>query len=102
MALDPTMTDAESPAEDSAEPGEEGFTIEIEVAGDGSITVSMESASQESAEGSGEDSEGTPAKDIGEALKIALSMYREASGGTDSTAANEQFKAGFSKTRGGM
>lgn len=99
MALDQTMTDPESPVEDSAEGTEEpaGFEISIEVAADGSITVSKEDASMEASEGAEPAEGGQPAKDIGEALKIVLQLYRESQAGNS----EEAMAAGFNKVRGG-
>ena len=65
----------------------QGYTIEISVAGDGSITVGAESAAQENAEGgsgvpsggaSSDSSEGTaqPAKNIKDALLMALEIFK--------------------------
>lgn len=63
-----------------------GYTIEIEVAGDGSITVSAETSAQEESEGSGEsaegadgssgDNEGTPVDSIEEALDLAKQIFK--------------------------
>lgn len=55
-----------------------GYTIEIEVDSDGSISVSCESDQQEGDETQGgpdDDSSSTPAKDINDALSIAKQIY---------------------------
>lgn len=63
-------------ADPSAE-AEGGYTIEIAVSGDDSMTVSVESAGQEGAEsGMAEASEGVPAKSIKDALTMALAIYK--------------------------
>lgn len=69
--------------------GQGGMTICINVAPDGSISVSQEAYEQ--AEGSGQ-----PAQGIGEALKLALQMYQ------GSAAADEasQVEAGYAQAGG--
>ena len=61
-----------------------GFCIEIEVDGQGNLSVSYESGEQEAAEraatGGGEEG-GTPAKSIEEALKIAKRLYYQYAAG---------------------
>ena len=81
MSADPaSAAGGDSEGADDQDTG--GFTIEIEVDSQGNLTVSLESASQEASEGQGQqdDQEGTPAKSIDEALKIAREMYAAESG----------------------
>lgn len=93
--LDPSAAPASGDSEDpSTDDDSQGFTIEIEVDGQGNITVSLEDASQEANEGQGEDAQGTPAKNIADALKIAKEMYLaesgEAGGGSDQAMWDEE------------
>ena len=105
--LDPSAAggDSEDPSQDQ-DTG--GFTIEIEVDGQGNITVSLESAAQESSEGQGgtDDAEGTPAKNIADALKIAKEMYLaesgEAGGDQQGMWNEEAAKRGSPTATGGM
>ena len=70
----------QDPSAAQAEPQDDGgYTIEIDVTSDGQISVSVETDGQEDAEqqGGGED-EGNamPAKNIKDALTIALAIFK--------------------------
>lgn len=117
---DPTMQDPVDPSADpSADPSSGGgYTIEITVTADGKISVGVESADEENEEessaggasaGSGADGAGTsddesteptegaaqPAKNIKDALVMALEIYKNngASPGVDDS--DSQFQSGF-------
>ena len=68
----------------------QGFCIEISCLPDGTYNVSVESLQSESAE-SGE-SAGTQASSFEDAIKAAIALYQQTSGGDDSS----DFEAGFS------
>lgn len=80
MATSPMMPGAEPPETEMDDAGE--AEICIKVAPDGTLSVYMEPGGPEQ-----------PAADIGQALKLALEMYR----GLDKAdaSAQEQFSAGF-------
>ena len=86
----------EAPAE--AEPTNQGYTIEISVLPDGTFSVSSESIETEAVEETGEPGSevGQQAKSFGEALKIALDIYK-----ADGNLGNAQadFMAGFTEKR---
>ena len=83
MSADPAAS-ASGDSEGASDSDTGGFVIEIEVDGQGNITVSLEDAAQEASEGQGgapeDESQATPAKSIEEALKIAKKMYLAESG----------------------
>ena len=94
--LDPSAApEAAAPAEDT------GYTIEIKVSGDGSITVSSESANEEAGEESAEGGEaaeapeGTPVKSIKEALTLVLDIYRNDGQASQGASADDQMNEGF-------
>lgn len=113
MATSPMMGGTMgSDPENSADAGNEtdqdsgAYSIEIEVAADGSITVSVESAATEGAESTGnqaeDESSAQPAKDFKDAMKIAYSIYNNSgempeAGGAEQDAADNAFGA----SRGG-
>ena len=86
-------------AADAAQPGDaaedSGYTVELEVAGDGTMTVSVESAGQESAESGGEDAAGTPVKSIKEALALILEIVKAGGQMPDTQGAEADFNAGY-------
>jgi hypothetical protein len=86
---EPEMTDA--PAEEASEP--QGYCIEICVMADGSIKVAGPSDLD------GDEQDGQDAGSIGEALKLALTIYKGASGGAGPTGADDQMAAGFNAVR---
>ena len=82
-----------------------GYVIEIHVSGDGSITVGCESDSEESAEAAPgaegaegeayEPMEGKPAKNIKEALTIALDIFRNDGKAGSGMNAQDEMNEGF-------
>ena len=98
-AADPTADPSADPTSDdsSGAPAEQGYTIEIIVAADGTITVDVEQGEDDDSEsgaasgagaddgsgdsGAGDDTDSgagspTPAKNIKDALSIALDIFR--------------------------
>jgi hypothetical protein len=86
------------------------YVIEIRVGSDKSISVCVESGSEEAAEeqgedsgggddsGGGEDDDSTPVKSIKEALTLALEIFR--SGGQMPQGADDDFQQGFAGGKG--
>ena len=79
MSADPAAS-AGGSEEGAGDTDTGGYCIEIEVDSQGNISVSLEDAKQESAEGAESEDPGTPAKSIDDALKIAREMYAAESG----------------------
>lgn len=112
MAQDPSMsadTDADpSEAGDQDDSQGGGYCIEIHVAADGSITVDVEPEAEEASEEQGEDGgesggegaepKGAPAKNIKDALTMALEIFRNQ--GQQPGAADDSFQQGFSSSSG--
>lgn len=105
---DPTQTQpaAADPSAQGEDATEGGYTIEIEVAGDGSITVSVESAATEGAESTGDESQdeqsAQPAANIKEALTLALAAYKNDGKLPDLQGQADQFDQGFGAGPGGQ
>ena len=88
---DPTMQDAEVLGDEGGEKSG-GFTICIKVAPDGSIKVGTEPYAEEG----GEDESGlAPAKNIKEAMSVALDIYNNGGQVVDATAGDADFDSGF-------
>lgn len=82
----------------NSETGDEGgFTIEIEVAADGTITVGWENEAAEQQEAR-EDQGMQPARDIREACKMVMDIYNQQQGGVASEQSSAD--AAFQATRG--
>ena len=112
----PTADPSTDPSADpSADPSEsQGYTIEIIVAADGTITVDVEQGADDDSgsdsgdgsaaggadggDGSGDDESGnspTPAKNIKDALSIALDLYRNQGQMTAVGAPSDDMQAGY-------
>ena len=68
----------------------QGFCIEINCLPDGTYNVAVESLQSESADAG--ESAGTQASSFEEAIKAAIALYQQTSGGDDTS----EFEAGFS------
>jgi len=98
--MDPTQ--AQDPSQDAApdddsQDQDQGYTIEIKVAGDGSMTYSVEPGSEEAEEEGGEGAEpsGTPVKSLADLIaKIKETIQN---GGASPETSDAQFKAGLSE-----
>ena len=98
-AADPAMDDESAPAEGDLS---QGFCIEISCLPDGTFKVSgPEPLAEEAEEEQGEPGSeaGQDASSIGEALKLVLAAYKEASAGTAGSE-DDQMAAGFNSVRG--
>ena len=108
----PTADPSTDPSADpSADPSEsQGYTIEIIVAADGTITVDVDQGADDDSgsdsgdgsaaggDGSGDDESGnspTPAKNIKDALSIALDLYRNNGEMTAASAPSDDMQAGY-------
>ena len=104
-AADPSTDPSADPSATGGDDDQGGYTIEIEVSGDGSITVSVESAATEGAESTGDESKdeasAQPAANIKEALTLALGAYKNNGQLPDAKGANDQFDQGFGSGPGG-
>jgi hypothetical protein len=94
--MNPMATDPAADAQEDAG----GYTIEIEVASNGSITVSVETDSQEEGE-AGQSPEAAPedagksVPNIREAIKVVMDIYNNAGQQSDTNAADDQMSAGY-------
>lgn len=96
--MNPMMPEQSNPMDEQEDAG--GYTIEIEVAADGKITVSVETDTQEEDE-TGQSSETSPedagqaVPNIREALKLAMDIYQNAGKQSDTNMADQQMEQGF-------
>lgn len=113
MATDPNATDTTgataAPADDTTATADDstegagGYTIEIHVSADDTITVSVETEEEEDAEheATGTEPEMMDAKNIREALKKVMEIYSNAGKPVDTGAAEAQMSEGYGETKGG-
>lgn len=88
-------------AQDAAPEETGGYSIEIKVGADGSITVAQESGEMEAAEHENvEAPEGQPAKDIKEALKMVLAIYNGNGTAQPATSEQDAAQSAFQSARG--
>jgi hypothetical protein len=96
--MDPTMMtdESEAQAETGAEAATEGFSVELYVAADGSMSVNVESGAEEAEQHGGEMPTGTPVKSLKEAVEMIIQVVKN--GGKMDTPEDE---AAFSEGFGG-
>ncbi len=85
------------------EQGEAGYEICIRVEPDGSLSVGVEddrTPQTEGLEGDEDKSGYQPARDIKEALTMALDIYRQNGKAQDAGAMQAEFKAGYENPKG--
>lgn len=79
----------------------QGYTIEVKVSGDGSITVCVEPASEEAAEeggeGQGDDDDAQPVSSIREACKLVMQIFNSQGQAPDASQDQADMSAGYGK-----
>jgi hypothetical protein len=76
--------------------GQQGYTIEIHVDPQGAISVGVDTGADEQDEGAGDDAgELQPAKNIKDALTIALDIFRNEGQMTQGPSADDDMASGF-------